>query len=784
MARRKHYTILNALGPDGFRPDSIHLMMTLISFCARRAWRRSGGKYVEFGKKEARRCVHGEPAFCTAACPFGLDVRDFATRLGRGRTDAAYRIFRDAVGFPFIVAALCPAPCQQVCVRCKTDDAVQLHALEQAVCAHARNTKPTRYNVPKKQGRTAIIGAGPSALACALRLGMMNYDVTLYEKSGRIGGHLNGLVAQDILDKDFQTQLQAVDYTLKLNTNIDSLDALDADAVYVATGAGGEDFGLLTRKDGGLVPGAENVLLGGSMTGVDSINALAHGLLAAQALDVFFKTGRLEAPTQACTALCVDEGVLSPTPKVVAAGEVYTKEEMTAETARCIKCDCDICQKTCDLMGYYEKYPKRIVDEVEITVYPSVMFGHRVATRLIASCTQCGVCRETCPKAIDMQTFLLESRREMERMGDMPKAWSAFWLEDMAHANGERAALTVLPQGLTKVSRAFFPGCQLGASDPRYVEKTYQALLAFAPDTGLIIGCCGAPAYWAGREDLFEGQALERLRETWRTMGEPELLLACPTCKKLMAQFLPEIKTSFVYAKLNGVNAAGEGVEVGVFDPCSSRHESGVHEDVRGLLHQSGYRTLPLENERENALCCGYGGQTMIANPRFAQHVTDKRLAQSPLPYVTYCTNCRDTFAAKRKRAMHVLDAVFALDDGTRRPPTWTKRRENREMLKRNLGKEAATMAEPIVKVSMTDAAAEKMQRDYILREDIERVIEHCERTGRKLIDAQTGRCIGHLAIGHMTFWVEYAQDEGGFMLFDCYAHRMRIQEDAPCNAN
>ena len=743
---------------------------------------------MEFGKKEAMRCVHGQPAFCTAACPFGLEVRDFATRIGRKRTDAAYRIFRDAVAFPFIVAQLCNAPCQGACIRTKTDEAVQLHELERAVCQNARNTKPTRYNVPKKQGSVAVIGAGISGLACALRLGMMNYDVSVYEKSDRIGGHLHGLVPEEILKRDFDTQLQAIDYKLFLNTDISDLSDIQEDVVYVATGFSGMDFGLLSKRDENTVVGRKNVLLGGSMTGADTMTALSHGLMAAQAIDAFFKTGTLEAPRNkdTGTSLCIDESMLKATEKIKAEGDVYTEAEMASEADRCLKCDCDICQKTCDLMGYYQKFPGRIVDEVEITVHPSVMFGHRLATRLIGSCTKCGVCKQTCPKAIDMQTFLLESRREMERMGDMPKAWSSFWLDDMAHANSERAALTLLPNE-KKAAYAFFPGCQLGASDPRYVEKTYEALLKEDPDTGLLIGCCGAPAYWAGREDLHKGN-LDSLEQHWHEMGEPVLLLSCPTCRKLLLAFLPQIRTEFVYSWLKNTAMPGKGQSVSVFDPCSSRQESAVQDAVRDLLKRGGFRLSPLPNERENALCCGYGGQTMIANPHFSDQVVEKRIAESPLPYVTYCTNCRDIFRSKEKQAMHVLDAVFSLDDGTRKPPTYSKRRANRESLKRTLQKEylkeETPVQEPLVKMSVTADAQAMMQRDHILEEDMQRVIDHCEKSGYNLTDPQTGHVMGHLRIGYMTFWAEYEKSADGFILHKAYAHRMQIQEETQCKEN
>jgi hypothetical protein len=70
-----------------------------------------------------------------------------------------------------------------------------------------------------------------------------------------------------------------------------------------------------------------------------------------------------------------------------------------------------------------------------------------------------------------------------------------------------------------------------------------------------------------------------------------------------------------------------------------------------------------------------------------AKTVVAQRTEMSPLPYITYCTNCRDIFAKDGKPAVHLLDLLFDLNLIERTPPTWTKRRPNREELKRNMEK-------------------------------------------------------------------------------------------------
>ena len=65
----------------------------------------------------------------------------------------------------------------------------------------------------------------------------------------------------------------------------------------------------------------------------------------------------------------------------------------------------------CDMMQDFNKYPVRIRDEVYATLNPVKLMASRMATRLIYSCKMCEYCSSNCPKGIDMQQFLMESRR-------------------------------------------------------------------------------------------------------------------------------------------------------------------------------------------------------------------------------------------------------------------------------------------------------------------------------------------------------------------------------------
>ncbi len=738
-------------------------------------------------------CLQDEPAFCMVACPFGLDVRDFIEKLQRGAFQAAYKAYQNAVGFPGLVSALCPEPCKESCLRGACGGAIELRLLEQASLAFARNTEATSYNVPPKPWKVAIIGAGPSGLACALRLAEKNYAVTVYEKGPRIGGHLHGLMASELLLAEFSRAFAHAPFDLRLNREITDLEALECDALYVATGAGGEAFGLAQNREGAFASHCPGAFLGGSLTGAGSMDALAQGLRACGAIEHFLKSGGMKpAEDPPRTRLKMDPGRFASTQALRPSGEGYSKEEAQLEARRCLRCACDACLRACDLMDYFRKSPTRIAEEVHLSVHPGTLDGNgTLATRLMSTCSQCGLCREVCPQDIDMGEILLQGHRAMREKGAMPWAWHDFFLRDMASANGE-AGLSRLPSGCVRSRYLFFPGCQLGASNPRCVTESYRFLREHWPDTALHLGCCGAPAEWAGDEPL-RNETMTRFGEAWESLGRPVVVFACPSCKQMFERHLPEIPGVFLYDLLLEKGAMAEGAPgetASVFDPCASREEPQLQQTVRTLAQRAGFRLEPLPMEGRLAQCCSWGGQVSVAHPPFARHMVKARISAGAHPYITYCINCRDIFASAGKRAWHILDIIFGLEGPDRLPPTVTECRRNRMRLKRQVLetfwqetdelKELDDPQEAPMELHIAPELRQKLSAALLLETDIAAVIEASERSGRKVFDPTRNSFSGHLLIGHMTYWAEYRAVPGpgaSFELLNAYGHRMSIEE-------
>ncbi|MDR1206790.1 MAG: NAD(P)-binding protein [Peptococcaceae bacterium] len=689
-------------------------------------------------------CFHGAQAPCSRACPFDFDIRAYFEKLQRGSMDAAFRLYRNAVIFPDIVWRLCPAPCKDACVRGGTDAPLSMNLLEQACVAYARSREPVNYNVPKKEWRVAVVGAGLSGLTTAIKFASKKYDVTVYEKTGKIGGGLSRFLPEEIYLPEIELQFKhETSCVFELNTQIEDLNALTEDAVYVSSGvdlpgSGGQDGERIFRCPPDVTP----------------IEAIQHGAGVLHEIEWFLKTGHKrpqdDVPKGSVPAPAME---LTFTPPVQPAGDSYTKQEAVEEAKRCVNCDCSACMRHCSLLKEYQNYPLRLRDDVDVTMNPTPLFTGRVALRQICSCNQCGLCQKICPARVDVGDYLLRTRRELQATGAFPEAYHDFWLRDMAFANSDQARMILRP-GADKVKSevkndaaaryAFFPGCQIGGSDPRYVTETYRLLLERLPGAALLLRCCGAPAIWAG-DDVLHGSELAGLRAAWEELGRPELLLACPSCQTMLREYLPEIPCRMIYELFAEQYAAGEtdpagapaadvelpagspegavdsaesvpvapvpvdspdgtaarqaaGAPAGpdssgdtaarqaaVFDPCASREYPALQQSVRALAAAMGFDLEELPHGQGEAQCCSWGGQIYSANPVYARKIVDTRAAQSEKPYIVYCTNCRDIFAHAGKPCLHILDVLLGLNDANRVPPTVTQRRQNRAALKQTL---------------------------------------------------------------------------------------------------
>jgi ferredoxin len=416
-----------------------------------------------------------------------------------------------------------------------------------------------------------------------------------------------------------------------------------------------------------------------------------------------------------------------------------------------------------------------------------IRYTTRTGLRPVMSCTQCGVCERTCPVGIDLKRLCLETRRVLQKTGELPSGYYEYWLNDMRHGNGEESALFI-PNFGYKYKYIYFPGCQMGASDPDYVVKSYEWLcLNFPGDTALMLYCCGAPAHWAGDEPL-HSETMVKIRTVWRESGKPSFIVACPTCAEMFINHFPEINIVSLWG-LMAERVPERNVKLGtvsVFDPCSSKYVSHMQRDIRMLIKKTGYDIEELKCGGELARCCGYGGLVYSSNPGLVELIGEHNRALGDLEFVTYCTNCRDSFATHKKPSRHILDILFF--DGESRnlrcPADLSGRRKNRVALKRALlnetqGSERLEEMTPYNDITLiiSDETREKLDKRLILEENVKMVI-HCAETSKKrLYCYEDDIYTAHQEQGKVTFWAQYRPvGNGAYLLLNAYLHRLRIE--------
>ncbi len=304
---------------------------------------------------------------------------------------------------------------------------------------------------------------------------------------------------------------------------------------------------------------------------------------------------------------------------------------------------------------------------------------------------------------------------------------------------------------------------------------------------GLIVDCCGAPALWSGRRALHD-EVTASLRETWRSLGEPEIVTACSTCLKTLGEFMPEMKARSLWTVIAeiGLPDGAKPPVAGPFalhDPCTGRRAFDAQRAVRALASGLGAEVRELGGA-ELTTCCGFGGLASFVNPEVTDRIVNRRIGEDAADYLTYCAMCRDNFARHGKRSIHLLDLIFASPEGSdpaaRPDPGFSRRRDNRVRLKARMLKEvwgeAMSEPQPEFELIVPDEVRADMERKLILIEDVVRAVAEAERTGRKLKNKASGLSLATLRIGEFTCWAEYEQTGQGFVLRRAWGHRMQVE--------
>jgi glutamate synthase (NADPH/NADH) small chain len=259
-------------------------------------------------REQAARCMECGVPFCHNGCPLGNLIPEWNDLVYRDRWREASDQLHRTNNFPELTGRLCPAPCEAACVlEIEEGNAVSIKQVERAIVDRAweEGWVVPRPPASRTGHSVAIVGSGPSGLACAQQLARAGEDVVVYERDEAAGGLVRFGVPEFKIEKRLVErrvdQLRGEGVEFRFGVDVTSLDELrrDHDAIVLAIGArvprdlpvpgrelGGVHFAMeylydraraIAGTGGGVITAAGRhvVVIGGGDTGADCV-AHAH----------------------------------------------------------------------------------------------------------------------------------------------------------------------------------------------------------------------------------------------------------------------------------------------------------------------------------------------------------------------------------------------------------------------------------------------------------------------------------------------------------------------------
>ena len=198
---------------------------------------------IDARRAQASRCMNCGVPFCQSdfGCPLHNLIPEWNDLLYRGKEREALERLLQTAPFPEFTGRVCPALCEKACNL--ENDALTNRDNELYLIETGFEKGWIQPRIPHKRTgrRVAVVGSGPSGLACADLLNRLGHAVTVVERADRAGGLMmygipNMKLPKGIVQRRIRL-MEAEGVRIMLNTEAASEIIEEYDAVALCGGA-------------------------------------------------------------------------------------------------------------------------------------------------------------------------------------------------------------------------------------------------------------------------------------------------------------------------------------------------------------------------------------------------------------------------------------------------------------------------------------------------------------------------------------------------------------------
>lgn len=309
-------------------------------------------------------------------------------------------------------------------------------------------------------------------------------------------------------------------------------------------------------------------------------------------------------------------------------------------------------------------------------------------------CVMCGNCSEFCPAGINIEEIIeyvknicVTEKGPSDNLGHTKDNVSSVGSITGDTPENRLLWLKNIEDKITDIKMckpaeyAYLTGCVPALYPSSYsITQSFVQILQKAGLDFTLLGdkenCCGYPLVIGGLYEEAKSVA-EKNVKMLNNLGVKKVITTCPSCYHMWKHYYPKLlgytpeselihETQLIlklikegklkFTKLNKV--------VTYHDPCDLGRKSGEYEIPRDIINSiPGLQLIEMKHIREDARCCGGGGNLEMHDSELGNKIAQERIRQAvdtgAKILVTACQQCKRTLiggARKMRGRIKVID--------------------------------------------------------------------------------------------------------------------------------